>query len=219
MASTTCGYCGRLAHMEAASGLHIIVDPFSYTGTKQAVFKCPNCLRLNIATERVPSVVGGSEVHPIATAAEESQWNFPTWSPAYKEVRQFEDVPQHIAQAASEATLCFSVFAYRAVGSLARAVIEATAKDKKAEGKDLAKRIDALRDGDHIRRHTQEQAHEIRHFGNDMAHGDFVDPVTKEDAAEVIELMVEVLDEVYQSPARLERVRAARLAKKEQTEA
>lgn len=46
-----------------------------------------------------------------------------------------------------------------------------------------------------------------------MAHGDFVEPTTKEDADEVIQLMVEVLDEVYQSPARREKRRTARLAK------
>lgn len=101
--------------------------------------------------------------------------------------------------------------AYRAVGSLARAVIEATAKDKQAGGKGLFQRIEALYGGEHIRLHTKEQAHEIRHFGNDMAHGDFVQLVTEAEAEEVIELMAEVLEEVYRSPARLARLKTARL--------
>jgi Ser-tRNA(Ala) deacylase AlaX len=138
--------------------------------------------------------------------------------PRLEERRDFEDVPAHIAEAASEATLCLSVGAFRAAGALARAVIEATAKDKGAEGKTLEKRIDALRDADHIRKHTREQAHEIRHFGNDMAHGDFVELVTEEEAEEVVELMTEVLDEVYQSPARLLKRKTARLAKKGEAE-
>lgn len=215
MASTTCGYCGRLAHMKGASGLHVIAPPIGYGATKQAVYKCPNCDRLNLATEFDEHSTQTTQVLTSVDAANSAEWYAPDWLPRHEEVREFEDVPEHIALAASEATLCLSVGAYRAVGSLARAVIEATAKDKKADGKDLAKRIDALRAGDHIREHTKEQAHEVRHFGNDMAHGDFVEPVTKEDAEEVILLMSEVLEEVYQSPARLERVKAARLAKKE----
>jgi hypothetical protein len=218
MASTTCGYCGRLAHMEPASGLHEIADQFGHGSTQQAVYKCPNCHRLNLATEHHSNDFGGggggTRVLPVAAAAEGAQWYAPTWLPRPGEVQEFPDVPEHIAQAATEATLCVSVGAYRAAGALARAVIEATAKDKKAEGRNLEKRIDALRDADHIRKHTQEQAHEIRHFGNDMAHGDFVDPVTKEEAEEVVELMAEVLDEVYQSPARLLSRKTARLAKK-----
>ena len=222
MASTTCGYCGRLAHMEAASGLHEIADQFGRGSTLQAVYKCPNCLRLNLATEHHADDYGGghgSRVLPMAEAANDARWYSANWLPRLGEVREFPDVPDHIAQAAKEATLCLSVGAYRAVGALARAVIEATAKDKGAEGRNLENRIDALRDADHIRTHTQEQAHEVRHFGNDMAHGDFVDPVTKEEAEEVIELMAEVLDEVYQSPARLAARRTARLAKKDKDEA
>lgn len=59
-----------------------------------------------------------------------------------------------------------------------------------------------------------EQAHELRHFGNDMAHGDFTQPTTKEEAEEIVGLMAEVLREVYQAPAKLERLKAQREAKK-----
>jgi len=204
--------------MEPASGLHIIADQYGGGGTAEAVYKCPNCLHLNLAKEHSPGRGGGGSAVAPTTSAGDAPWGSPTWLPRFGEVREFQDVPDHIAQAATEATLCLSVGAYRAVGSLARAVIEATAKDKEAEGRDLKARIDALRDADHIRTHTQEQAHEVRYFGNNMAHGDFVDPVTKEEAEEVVELMAEVLDEVYQSPARLLKLKAARIAKKEQDE-
>lgn len=213
MASTTCGHCGRLAHMEAASGLHtVIARPGFAGGYREAAYECPNCGRLNLASEWDPDTTSNGVAD--SRIADSRHWERPVWLPLRGEVREFPDVPGHIAQAASEATLCHSVGAYRAVGALARAVIEATAKDKGAEGGNLAARIDALRHGDHIREHTKAQAHEVRHFGNDMAHGDFVDPVTQEEAEEVLELMAEVLDEVYQSPARLERRRQARLAKK-----
>jgi|BarGraNGADG00212_1021973.scaffolds.fasta_scaffold08393_3 hypothetical protein len=52
-----------------------------------------------------------------------------------------------------------------------------------------------------------------------MAHGDFVDPVSQEEATEVVELVSELLNEAYQSPARLDRVREARKAKKAEDQA
>lgn len=214
--STTCGHCGRLVHVSAVSALHIAAVPMSSPSTAymEAAFKCPNCLRLSVASERRHDLGSSSSVVNHGGAADDAPWREPAWLPRLREVREFDDVPEHIGQAASEATLCLSVGAYRAVGSLARAVIEATAKDKGAGGGSLAGRIDALRNADHVREHTKEQAHEVRHFGNDMAHGDFVDPVTREEAEEVIELLAEILDEVYQSPARLQKRKLARLAKK-----
>jgi hypothetical protein len=202
--------------MEPASGLHIIWDRERNGAFHEAVYKCPECKRLNLAFEWFGQDNTGGSTVSTPDVAERAAWHSPSWLPRYQEVREFEHVPGHIALAASEATLCLSVGAYRAVGALTRAVIEATAKDKAAAGKNLEARIDALRHADHIRTHTQEQAHEVRHFGNDMAHGDFADPVSKEEAEEVVELMAEILDEVYQSPARLQQLKDARLAKKGQ---
>lgn len=214
MADTACGRCGRLAYMEPASGLHL--TPNGDQSLFEAVYKCPKCKRLNLASEykwhaaSEPMTLG-------ATNAGDFEWADPDWIPRLGEKQEFPDVPSHIADAASEATLCLSLGADRAVGSLARAVVEATAKDKQAAGGNLAARIDSLRADGHIREHTKEQAHEIRHFGNDMAHGDFADPVTPEEAAEIIGLMSEILNEVYQSPARVARVRSARENKKSAT--
>lgn len=176
----------------------------------EAAYICPNCMRLIIIWEYAGARTGkaGTDV------AQARSWRHPRFVPDHRDSQQFPDVPERVGEAAAEATLCFSAGAYRAVGALARAVVEATAKDKGAEGKDLYSRIEALAGAGHIRKHTKEQAHEVRHFGNGMAHGDFTEPVTKEDAEEIIALMSEILDEVYQSPARLDRVKEAREAKK-----
>ena len=207
MNGTICGRCDHKSHMTEVAQA-VVVYPAVYPGDTQMedqAFTCDNCHRISIRTRRL-------------RATEEDGWDHgesqiivsEEWTPRSREEREFPDVPPHIAKAATEATVCLSVGAYRAVGSLARAVIEATAKDRAAIGSNLEKRIDALHAADEIRSHTKEQAHEIRHFGNDMAHGDFVDPVNREEAEEVIELMAEVLDEVYQSPARLARRKEAR---------
>ena len=36
-------------------------------------------------------------------------------------------------------------------------------------------------------------AHEVRYFGNDMAHGDFIQPVPADDVTDVVALMDEFL--------------------------
>jgi len=136
------------------------------------------------------------------------------WVPVTGTGRPFEDVPTHIASAASEAYECHSIGAHRGAGSLARAVIEATAKDKGITSGNLQSKIEQMEQMDHIRPHIRDAAHEVRHLGNDMAHGDFVQPVTEEETAEVLELMGEILNEVYQSPAKISARRAAREAKK-----
>jgi hypothetical protein len=136
------------------------------------------------------------------------------WLPPKGPGREFEDVPSHIAQAASEAYEVESIGAHRAAALMARSVVEATAKEKGIASGTLFAKIDAMRADDLIREHVKEAAHEIRHLGNDMAHGDFIDPVTEEEAVEVLDLMAEILHEVFQSPAKIEARKAARLAKK-----
>jgi hypothetical protein len=138
--------------------------------------------------------------------------------PQHAEGKSFDDVPDHIAQAADEAYRCQSIGACRAAVLLARAVIEATAKDKGIVVGSLLQKIDKMRDADLIREHIKEGAHEVRHLGNDMAHGDFVAPTAAADADLILTLMSEVLDEVFQSPARVQRARSARAARSGQSQ-
>ena len=136
-----------------------------------------------------------------------------TRQPAVGVGRDFPDVPEHIAGAASEAYKCLSIGATRGAASLARAVIEATAKDRGITNGQVYDKIEEMF-AESLIRSMCDAAHEVRHLGNDAAHGDFVHPVSDQAAEEVLGLMSEVLDEVFQSPARVARQRAARLAKK-----
>lgn len=134
------------------------------------------------------------------------------WLPRSVKDEQFDDVPDHIAQAAGEAVACHSVDANRAAILMARTVIEATAKEKGVTSGNLVAKIDKLKDQSLIRPDIAEAAHEIRLIGNDMAHGDNLEGVTSEEAEEILELMAEVLAEVFQGPARLAARRAKRQA-------
>ncbi|MEH3033744.1 MAG: DUF4145 domain-containing protein [Aeromicrobium erythreum] len=136
------------------------------------------------------------------------------WLPAHGTGQTYEDgVPDHIASAASEAHSCHSIGAYRAAILMARSVIEATAKAKGIKTGSLFVKIDAMTEKSLLRPLIQTAAHEVRAFGNDMAHGDFEEVVTNEDSAEVLGLMAEVLHEVWQSPTRIARRKAKREAR------
>jgi hypothetical protein len=175
-----------------------------------AAFRCDHCNRISVAVTYSGVMVGVSPSEIVTRLkAPEARWY-----PAAVIGREFGDVPDHISQAASEAHQCADVGAYRAAIAMCRAVTEATAKDKGAKTGTLQQKIDKLRDDGLIRECVREAAHEIRHFGNDMAHGGFVDPVSQEEAAFVLTFMGELLQEVYQSPARVSKARALREAKK-----
>lgn len=123
----------------------------------------------------------------------------------------FPDVPSPIASAASEAHLCLASGGPRGAVALARAVVEATAKYNKITTGMLDEKIDALATKGLIRPHTQEAAHEVRHYGNEVAHGDLVnEPITPEEAAEVLVLMDVILREVFQGPAELKKLQQTR---------
>jgi hypothetical protein len=134
------------------------------------------------------------------------------WIPP-RGVKEFSDVPLHIASAASEAYECQSIGAHRAAGAMARAVVEAVAKDKGITQSRLVDKIEEMEQQDLIRAHIKDAAHEVRHLGNDMAHGDFIDLIDETETAETLELMSEILNEVYQSPAKIARRKAARQGK------
>jgi hypothetical protein len=170
-------------------------DEFS----RYATFKCADCGALS---------VGFFEPDSQGFGQTAIQW-MPL--PGTKHQESFADVPPSVADAAAEAVLCLQEGAVRGAILLARAVIEATAKDKGVTHGSLAQKIDQLHERGHIRTYLREGAHEVRYTGNDMAHGDFPSAVSRKDAEVLLQLMREVLMEVYQDPVRRERL--ARLAR------
>lgn len=129
--------------------------------------------------------------------------------------KAFPDVPPHIAAAADEAHQCQSIGVYRGAVALARAVVEATAKERGVTKGNLMAKIDALADAAVISEAMKDAAHEIRFAGNEVAHGDLAEqPMDKEDAGEVLDLMDAILLRVYQEPAQVARVRERREARR-----
>ena len=167
-------------------------------------YQCGVCHGISVAiTSADRSVIAAQQMRMLFEAAGNLSDDDITWRPMAGDTKNYPDVPPHIAAAATEAFECDGGGHYRAAILLSRSVIEATAKDQGITGRNLEAKIDAMKDQDLIRPRIAAVAHGVRHFGNDMAHGDFVAAVTAEESALVLQLMGEILDEVYQSPARL----------------
>lgn len=172
----------------------------------QGAYECMNCNSLSVAT--VPQS-GGS-----ATNLEQADHQISTqaamWAPETVTGREFPDAPEHIAKAADEAYRSSSIGAFMGATILARAAIEATAKAKGISQGTLYSKIDQMVTQGVIRRVIADGAHEVRHLGNDMAHGDIEEPVEREDVEDVLELMSLVLQEAFETEARVRRVRQRR---------
>lgn len=175
-----------------------------------APYQCDHCQYLTLAMINTsdPDLDGLMGTNRLTGA---------TWLPLKGHSKDFPDVPEPIGATASEAHRCLSVGAPRGAVALARAVIESTAKAQQITTGNLAAKIDELANRGHIREAVREATHEVRIDGNEVAHGDLVsDPVSAEDAEDVLQLMDEILAEVFQGPATVQRVRDRRNARRDE---
>lgn len=192
-----------------------------------AMFRCDNCGYGTVGQMAYPknSLPGTYQGRTFTTANIDSaivtwikeKMDAPdapiTWLPQHVLGRSFDDVPEHISDAASEAYSCHSIGAYRAAILMARSVVEAVAKDQGVTQGNLVGKIDTLAAKQLIRPLIQQSAHEIRHLGNDMAHGDFVEPTSSEDSDDMLDFMSVILAEVYQLPAQVNARKSTREAR------
>jgi hypothetical protein len=174
---------------------------------------CDQCARI---------VIGEGAGQNLGTYSETSELRYVSealdravqvqWLPLAAETPEVPDVPAAIERAAKEAYASAAVGNFMAAILMSRTVIEACAKDRGIAKGTLKVKIDAMKDAGLIRPAMAEQAHEVRFAGNDMAHGDIDVAPDAIDAEEILALMASVLAEVFQDPARLERIRAKRVA-------
>lgn len=141
------------------------------------------------------------------------------WFPETALGKEYDNVDNDtVKESASEAYACLSIRAYRAAILMARAVCEAIAKDQGFEEGNLQKKIAQMEEQRLISPLVKQQADEIRYFGNDMAHGDFAQPVDADDAHEVLNFLDVLIDAVYQQPAKLQAMQKARAQRKNRKE-
>lgn len=179
-----------------------------------AAYICDGCKRMSVVTWTTTYDPNHTRWNDYGRGDGPEEYERYRWSPAPGHQMDFPDTPDQIAEAASEGWLCHASGAHLGAVMLARAVVESTAKAKGITEGSLFHKIEEMAAKGLIRAAVKDQAHEVRHFGNGSAHGDLGDPVTSEDAEEVLNLMGEVINEVWQSPERAKRLAAARAAKR-----
>lgn len=164
-----------------------------------AAYECTVCQGISVA--RIWFRTPGEMRRPLYQFMETLRGDQVNWRPLATDTKNYPHVPEHIGEAATEAYECHVCEHYRAAIVLARAVIEATAKEKGINEATLFKKVEAMANKGLIRSGIKDAAHGVRELANEMAHGDFVVPISAEESALVIHLMGEILNDVYQSPA------------------
>lgn len=215
--STLCPYCEKHTHLTPVWG-----RVFQSATRLRFAATCDNCSRLVVAEGGGRELTGNSgindttEMGRIGPAI--SRCSELSWLPTAAEAPDVPDVPESIERAAKEAYRDATIGNHMSAILMARTVIEATAKANGIKNGDLSKKINEMRDKGLIRPAIADRAHEVRYFGNDMAHGDIEDVPEEIDAEEVLALMGQVLSEVFQGPALMRRLRARRTGETEQSE-
>ena len=86
------------------------------------------------------------------------------------------------------------------------------AEDKGAKGSTLAEQINDMLKQGRITKSLHDAAHEVRYFGNFGAHprDDGLDNISQEEAEEVIEIVSQLLTDLYERPFKTQQLAAKR---------
>ena len=209
MAETTCGWCGRDVHMtQIQRHPQVRRVTFGDGYVSDAAYRCDNakCGRYSVA-----SWYSSYDPTDSYRSGEPEDYDHRVlWSPPPARRPEYPDVPARIAGAAREAWLAHAHGAQIAACAVARSVVESAAKSLGVTVFGIEAKIDALAEKRLIWGDLVESAHVVRQFGNDAAHGDLIDPPSDAEARDVLEIMDELLHQLFSTPARSKRLRASR---------
>lgn len=210
MVAKTCWQCNSIAQMLPLDSITRVTNG-PRKGLWSVPFYCGNCAEVNVASAVIEDELTRDPLQHISRGLVKL-----SWFPQESTVPIYDGVPEQIAGPAREVYTARDAGAQRAAILMGRAVIEAIAKDQGVTEKImLDKKIDRLHDMGIILAATAEDAHEVRHIGNDMAHGDFATTeVVEEDVSDVLAIMHDLIEQLYIGKARRERLREKREARK-----
>jgi hypothetical protein len=183
-------------------------ETFGSGYVSDAAYRCdnPKCGRYSVVTWR--SSYDPSEHY--RSGEPEDYDRTVRWSPPPMRRPEYPDVPERIAAAARESWLAHAHSAQIAACAVARSVVESSAKSLKVTAFGIQAKIDELAEKRLIWGDLVESAHVVRQFGNDAAHGDLIEPPSDEEARDVLDIMDELLHQLFTTPARSKRLRASR---------
>jgi len=132
--------------------------------------------------------------------AKKHRYDDKEWVPVYPISHKSiaEEVPEPIKGEFEEASLCFTIGAYMACASMCQRTLESLCQDKQVPG------LNELLSNGIISEALFKRATEIRLWAGITKHKAVHEPVSKEDAEELMRYLENVLDHVYVEPKRLD---------------
>lgn len=118
------------------------------------------------------------------------------------------DIPNDIAAAFNEATMCYSANCFRASAAMARRTLEAITVDQGETSGRLVDRLNTLSSKGILHPNLSDWATEVRLIGNIGAHFDLIDTVKEDDASDLLSFVLELLRYLYELPATITRRRS-----------
>ena len=167
--------------------------------------ECSHCKKLTVVIEGFTGFCG----EPDAFESPAQNWSVVgAWPLADGKPPDY--VPEEIGELYKEAAVSLSAGCYRASAVMIRGAIDAAVSGKGATGRNLCKKIESMRGK--LRDQLIEIADTLRLGGNDAAH-DFSELWEQEEALELFRFLEEVLRELYETPARISRVKQIRASR------
>jgi hypothetical protein len=202
-----CPRCGRVAHFTVVRSEGLRQGMIGSTGGDielATVLECHGCHGKSLVVDVVDSFhVGGVTCHGVM------------WWPTdhLGDLQQVAGVPKDIVTAYSEGVRCLAVQAPNAAVAMFRTVIAQIVADKgsavaKAK-RTLFERIEQMVQEKTLWDDFGDWAHHVRDTGNAGAHGEKFDPVTIDQATELQTFIREMLNFLYEQPARRAAARPA----------
>lgn len=210
------GLCPRCNKQSSFDNLGFLPATFddvytvSQSGSREPVLmdrvtclNCRNCLQPTIVFEEQFTGNMRSRDHKSGGIV---SWRGFFWWP-FLNIHSVKDVPSEIAAVLQEAKTCYSAQCFKAAAVMARRTLEAIISERGASGKTLYVGIKNLKDQEFIDKNLLEWATEVRLIGNNGAHFDPIEDVSKEDAKSVIVFIEELIKFIYIMPVELARRR------------
>ncbi|GAA4698126.1 DUF4145 domain-containing protein [Nocardioides nanhaiensis] len=210
------GYCGHCEqpsgftarrvetiHPSSGYGGRLQPNDVQPTATIEHLLECTYCKDLTLVVERRRWDMATNEVVDRVTVV----YPKPPPRPVHP------SVPTLVASLFSEGAEAEAAGLLRGASMLYRSCVEAMAKERSAEGRDLYQRIEAMKSTKALEADLADAMHEARLLGNDTTHDGIA--YSAEEVADVAELVSEALHLIYVQPAERARFKQLRQARRD----
>lgn len=213
--SGLCPRCGLMSSFEVVGEALPLGSTFAhnpYTGSasdpceRVVSLRCRHCGQGVAVVEEIDEDTGPQSVSEGEDADEMNTWHGVHWWP-HPEAQVSSDVPPGIASAFAEAVKAASAGCPRASAAMARCTLEEITKEKGQTKGDLVQRLAALAANGELVLTLADWSKEVRVVGNAGVHTKTLDPVSEEDAQQMIAFMRQLIQYLYEMPADLARRR------------